>query len=292
MTLRRVPHWLEELELRFGTVLAQPLGRASGALEATPSDYDPSFRREVRAGVRSPEARIAVYQRQYWFRLLTLLQTAFPLTTRLLGHWHFNEFAARFLVAHPPSGTDLDAVSDGFDGFVTEVVTEPSIVRDRPPLALEAPVLFEAARIDAAYRRVSLAPAVVPFRPSAADPARLLEGRLELSPAVALVKESFALSELRREGARASNEPPVPAPSRLESPRHWALVRLARVPLETREFELVMLLTEYPVARALAALEASCPAGERDALPERTREWLARSVSHGFWGRLRDEAAG
>jgi Putative DNA-binding domain len=291
LTLRRVPLWLEELELRFGAMLALPLDRQGGTLRATPGDYDPDLDCEVRPGPRAPgHAGLAVYQRQYWFRLFTTLQSAFPLTTRLLGHWHFNDLAARFLSAHPPTGCDIDDVADGFDRFLTEVIPGRVVTRVRPRVTLDVRALREAARIDAAYHRVFRAAEVLPFRPTAADSERLLSGRLVLSAAVALLLDGFGLCELRRSIANESSEAPVPAPARLAAPRHWALVRkgltLGLVPLEPLEFELLELLGEHPVGEALARLEASCSTRERRNLPERARRWLARSVEFGFWSGL------
>lgn len=292
MTLRPVPAWLEDLELRFGAMLALPLGREGGSLDATPESYDPVLAREVRAGPRSrASARLAVYQRQYWFRLLTVMHTAFPLTTRLLGHWHFNELAARFLSAHPATGPDIDAVPDEFDSFLAAVAPSQGLVLARPPVELDREVLLEAARLDAAYRRVLRAPEVPHYRPNAADAERLLAGRLELSRAVALLTDTFGSWELRRRILDEPGEAPVRAPPRLANARHGVLVRsglsLRIVPLEADEHELLCLLGEHSVGQALAHLESSRPVPERNDLPERARRWLARSVDLGLWSGLR-----
>jgi len=292
MTLRPVPAWLEELELRFGAMLALPLAREGGSLEATPERYDPVLEREVRAGPRSPaSARLAVYQRQYWFRLLTVMHAAYPLTTRLLGHWHFNELATRFLGAHPAQGHDLDAVPDGFDSFLAAATPGPVVVMTRPAVELDRDVLLDAARLDAAYRRVLRAPEVQHYRPNAADAERLLAGRLELSPAVALLTDTFGSWELRGRILDEPGEVPVRAPPRLAAARHGALVRsgltLRLVPLEADEHELLCLLGEHSVGHALAALESSRSASERHDLPERARRWLARSVDLGLWSGFR-----
>jgi hypothetical protein len=287
MSLRRVPKWLEELELRFGAMLALPLDRTSGELRATPSDFDPMLERDARRGRSSPGAQLAIYQRQYWARLFTLLHAAFPLTTRLLGHWHFNEVAVRFLTAHPPAHGDIEAVAEGFDDFVAQTSEGPLIVRTRPDVTLEAQALVEAARLDAAYHRVARSPRVAPFRPDSSDRQRLLTGRLVLSPCVALVTDSFGLCELRAELVHAPGETPVAAPERLRAPRHWALVRsglvLRLLPLEPREHELLQLLAERPVSEALATLEASCSEAECANLPGRVERWLGRGVEYGFW---------
>jgi len=276
------PAWLAALQDRFGAVLRTPLARATGTLTAVVVAYDPDAVRDARDAHNATAAeRLAVYNRQYWFRLFGVMQTAFPLTTRLLGHWRFNDYAARFLLAHPPHHWALDRVPDGFAPFLAEAL-DPSDARE---------ALVEAARIDTAWRELFRAPAVAPFRPTAADAARLLDARLVPSPATALVAEHFPLLELKADLASIPGEAPVPAPARLPHPRWWMLLRepdgVRQLPLAPLEGELLALLARHTVRDALARLEAACTEAERDALPSHAQRWLARSVERGFWATLR-----
>lgn len=276
------PDWLAAMQRRFGDVLRAPLDRATGTLRATTEAYDPDALADVLdAHNADARGRLAVYNRQYWFRLFGVMQTAFPVTTKLLGAWHFNEHAARFLLAHPPHSWDLDHAPDGFESFLATTLGE------RP----DREVLLDAATLDAAWRALFRAPAVAPFQPTAQDAARLLDAHLEPSPAVALVVERYALLELRATLAQHRGEAPVPTPAALPQPRGWALVREAtgvrHVPLEPREGELLRLLREHTVREALGRLEAECPEAERAGLPASTQRWLARSVAGGFWVGLR-----
>lgn len=267
----RTPAWLEDFQARFGEAIRTPLDRASGTLTATPAAYDA----ELVASTVRPE-RLAVYNRQYWFRLFDVLQAAFPLTARLLGFWEFNAHAARFLTANPPRGWDVDEAADGFEVFF--LLEAPPTDRD------DFDALAEAVLIDGAWRTVRRAPEATPFRPSADDAARLPEARLVRSPAVAFVDERWPLLELR---AKVSGAARTALPPRLPSARSWAIVRrddgIARLPLEPREAELFALLARHTVSEALARLEASCTPDEQATLPEKTRAWLARSVERGFW---------
>jgi hypothetical protein len=275
------PAWLAELQRSFGAVLRTPLDRSTGTLRATPSLYDRGALDEALDGPRAPAAeRLAVYNRQYWFRLFGVMQTAYPLTSRLLGHWRFNEHSAAFLLAHPPRHWDIDRAPDGLDDFLAATLPDDER-RD---------ALVEAARIDAAWRALFRAPALPPFAPSAADAARLLDARLLPSPAVALVSERWPLIELKRALASDRGESAVPLPPPLPAARWWALVResagIRHVALEAREGELLALLRERPVREALAALEARCGDDERAALPADARRWLARGVERGQWSGL------
>ena len=306
MTSRDVPAWLEELEARFGAVIRTPLDRATGTLTATPALYDAQVLGEALDGPKASGAnRLAVYNRQYWFRLFEVLQAAFPLTTRLLGHWSFNDYAGRFLLAHPPHGWDLDRAPDGFETFLSaslddsEVATREALIENseaqqsdsRRSLSgargAEPHVLIESARIDVAWRGVFGAPRVTPYKPSPSDAARLLDARLTPSPAVAFVEEHWPLLELRKTVRDDTSETPVALPTRLPHARWWALVRrdegMGQLPLAPREAELFTLLSSHTVADALGLLERACTDEERAALPAKTQAWLARSVELDFW---------
>jgi len=285
---RDAPDWLEPFQTRFGAMLRTPLARGSGTLRASKEKYGAVIKGEALPGPRTPgDERLAVYNRQYWFRLFGLLQSAFPLTASLLGYWLFNEYATRYLLAHPPRSWNIDRVPDAFDGFFSEQLGRDPIriagsARRVPPAALR-----EAARIDAAWRRVFFAEAVTPYRPSAEDAPRLLDSRLVPSPAVAIFEEHWPLLELRRRIVTESGEAAIPLPAKLPRSQWWALVRkpggIGQLPLETREAELFVLLRGRAIRDALARLESSCMGAEASELPAKAQAWLAHSVELDFW---------
>ena len=279
---RSAPGWLADFQARFGGMLRTPLDRSSGTLAAATAEYDPQLCAEALDGpLSSAVERLAVYNRQYWFRLFSVLHAGFPLTARLMGYWNLNEVAANYLRAHPPRGWDIEQIADGFQLFFEDSL-------DESPRRL---TLIESVRIDAAYREVFRAASLPPFRPSASDAADLLIGHLVALPALRLVEEHRALLALRTKllaepsGATAEQPPP------LARPQTWAIVRrevgTEHIPLEAREAELIALLGRHAVADALGRLESSCPAEERADLPEQVRTWLARSIELGFWCSLR-----
>ena len=277
---RAAPPWLEDFQARFGAVLRAPLDRSTGTLTANVSDYEPSMVESIVAGPAITGAeRLAVYNRQYWFRMFGVLHSAFPLACRLLGYWAFNAHAARYLDAHVPSGWDVDTVPDAFAAFFERDLEHVD--------AAKRQALVESVRMDAAFRDVFRAPPVTPFRPTREDEAHLLDARLVASPAVAIVEEHSALANLRRTILRDESERSAPFPEAWPEARFIALARTdegtKELSLETREAELLRLLAEHPVRAALALVERSCPEGERDALPAKTRLWLARSVQRGWW---------
>lgn len=278
MSTRPAPEWLSELQARFGSVIRTPLDRSTGTLRASVSDYDPAAVSDASDGPHtSATERLAVYNRQYWFRLFTVLQRSFPITVRLLGAWEFNGYASRFVLAHPPHDWDLDHAPDGFERSLIDALG------DHP----ERDAITDAATLDDAWRRLFRAPETKPFHPSAEDAARLLDARLVMSPAMAVVRERFPLLEARASLMAMKATAPIAPPARLAEPRWWGLARepvgVRHLPLEAREGELLTLLTRHTVREALAALEARCGDEERASLPSNAQRWLARSVERGVW---------
>lgn len=288
------PEWLVEFQREFGALLRTPLDRTGGKLQGDVQRYPQAVVRETLAPpTRSERERLAVYNRQYWFRLFTMLQRAYPLTAQLLGHWAFNGLGSRYLEAHPPRERELAKVALGFSGYLLEQLERDGArtLRDAaapgPPVELPLAALIDAVQLDAAWRAVFAAPDAGRLSLSPGDAARLAEARLERSPSVALVWLGYPLVELRvRAFARQSEQPlPVPEPSPESVP--WLLVRQERgvghVKLEQTEARLFEELFEHPVATALERLEQSVPESERALLPEKTQAWLARSVRLGVW---------
>ncbi|MCB9598149.1 MAG: putative DNA-binding domain-containing protein [Sandaracinaceae bacterium] len=276
--MKPAPEWLGELQARFGEVLRTPLDRSTGTLAAATSSYAPEALGDVVDGpATSGRDRLAVYNRQYWFRLFRALATAFPITARVVGPWDFNEHASRFLLARPPRGWDLERVPDGFDAFLERSLEGHA----------DGDLILEAARLDATWRRLTRAPTTRPFRPDASAAATMPDARLTPSEATAVVVERWPLMGLARSSTRIDRSE-LP---RLPQPRFWALAREAtgirRWALEPREGELLLLLQRYRVRDALARLEASCTAEERAALPAKVERWLAHGAERGLWSGVR-----
>jgi hypothetical protein len=269
-------------------MLRTPLERKSGALRADTASYAPELVAAVSPSTSLPSAeRLAVYHRQYWFRLLTVLQDLHPLTARLMGYWRFNDYAAAHLLERAPSGYDLDTVGDGFVQTLSERLPPGGCLALDNGQTLQVASLLEAANIDAEFHRVARAPVIHPFRPGAADAAQLGVSRLLLSPAVSLLREHWPLCQLRLSFLeRPPQRPPVLGEPWSE-PRHWLLTRhasqLGLVGLEAHEARLFLLLQAHPLEQALALLEAELSDDERRDLPLRAQAWLARSVRVGMW---------
>lgn len=282
---------LEELQRRFGAALRQPLARDGGVLRVEPARYDDALLAALAGGAGAGHpaaARLAVYHRQYWFRLFGAMQHELPLTAAVLGAWAFNAVAARFLAAHPPRRRELARVADGFGGFAAAAAAEAA--RDDAPAHPAPPpdAVAQAAAIDDAFRRAFAAPARPQLRLGPSDAARLAGARLRQAPWVGVVAERWPLVALR-DGlpAQPASAPVALPPPHADGPRSWLVCRTdggpRAIPLAPGHARLLRLLDEHPLATALGRLEAECPADQRPALAAAARRWLADGMALGLW---------
>jgi hypothetical protein len=290
---REAPAWLAAFQERFSAMLRTPLDRGTGTLRARIDRYDPAIVGEISREARAPGEGLAVYNRQYWFRLLGALQSEHRLACALAGAWAFNDLAARFLAAHPPQGHDLGRAADGFAAWVKRDVDHPR-PRGAGQPDLPARALTEAVDIDAAYRALFWADERAGLDEAALaslDASALATSRLVASERFVVITESWELLALRAGLSAAPVERAVPLPAPVAGgPRPVALHRAAgetrALPLDPLQARLLALLGAGPVGEALARLEAECPPARADRLAGDVRRWLADSVRLGFWRAL------
>jgi hypothetical protein len=280
---------LAELQRRFGEVLRTPLDAASGTLRAQTARYDSPLVAAVQGDARE---RLAVYNRQYWFRLLTVMQTSWPLTARLLGMFHFNLHAQQYLLQHPPAHYDLHAITLGFERYLKGNLSGEAVYRGARDVPVPTAILLEATAVDAAFARVFHAPAEPRFDPRKHAPSELVQRKLIRSAAYTCVEERWPLVALRIALREDSAESALALPSPLPAAQTWAFFRDAQgvthlrlAPLQAR---LYALLEHYPLGEALAHLEAETASTTRALLPEHTQAWIAQGVANGFWVGLAD----
>lgn len=69
-------------------------------------------------------ARLGVYNQQYWFRLVSIMQSEYPCALRLLGLHPFNEWVVHYLEAHPPASPFLAELDLAFPAFMEDAYRE------------------------------------------------------------------------------------------------------------------------------------------------------------------------
>ncbi|WP_141734386.1 HvfC/BufC family peptide modification chaperone [Oligoflexus tunisiensis] len=270
--MKKAPAWLEAFQKEWSRVLRTPLETAHGQLQAQLPDgwsrlgIVPRVQRAAQAGLED-------YQRQYWFRLLTILQQDFPLTARLLGCWQFNQLALNYLVEFAPRDHDLQGIGRHFVNFLCD--------RHEPLFVLQA------AWIDATRSAVFLAPAVQAWtapRDPAQDPATL---RLKPAADWRFVQESWPLVDLCLRLQDNPGEEAVPCPRPLAQPQTWLIQReglgLVHRLLAAPQARLYQLLMEHAVQDALMRLEAESLSQNRALAPDLVQQWMAQSVTWRLW---------
>jgi hypothetical protein len=183
-----VPAALYEIQKWAGAMIARPLGKLGSY--GIPI-YDEKTREEASRWISpgpflTPEQRIGIYNQQYWFRLLTILQEAYPTLLRLFGFEDFNKILAEpFLISHPP-GKRLGSLGEKLPKWI-----EGAYEGDDKRLVLAA------ARVDALYEENFVAPSFPPL--SAADFGSIETQKLYLQPTISLIELDADFFSFRRE---------------------------------------------------------------------------------------------
>ncbi len=148
--LLKAPPALVDFQRWFGMAAARPLLPGNGTRPRGVNG--PSLRAEANARLRtvggmSGLERLEVYNRQYWFRLITIMQEEFPCTLHVIGLDGFNTWVIRFLDAHPPASPYLAQMDQAFPDFLRRRYRGSNRLR-----------VLEAAAYDKAFSRAFDAP--------------------------------------------------------------------------------------------------------------------------------------
>ena len=111
---------LEQLQAWFGCAISRPLPEA---YPANPLRLGAGGRAEAGQRLRSKGGldgfgRLGIYNQQYWFRLISVMQSDYTCAIHLMGLRPFNEWAVRYLTAHPPASPFLAELDAGFPAFL------------------------------------------------------------------------------------------------------------------------------------------------------------------------------
>lgn len=157
---------LEELQAWFGRAISRPL---PSHYHGNPLDTSaPGLREAGEALVAGPGGfsgfdRVGVYNEQYWFRLLTIMQGEYPCAVHLMGLRAFNDRAMAYLEAHPPSSPFLARLDEAWPDFLFREYREKN--RDE---------VLQGAAVDRAFSRAVDAPGGLPLDPDDATAPRLV----------------------------------------------------------------------------------------------------------------------
>lgn len=122
---------LEELQKWFGEAISKPLPQE---YEVNPlKKSKPSLEAEANGILNSKGGfsgfdRLGIYNQQYWFRLITIMQGEYSCLVHIMGLKNFNQLVIQFLGSNPPASPYLAELDLGFAQFVTEYFGAPELV--------------------------------------------------------------------------------------------------------------------------------------------------------------------
>jgi hypothetical protein len=168
---------LVALQVWFGKAISHPLPQeysgnplvvSQPKLEATADTLLNS------KGGLSGFSRLGIYNQQYWFRLVSIMQSEYPCTVHLLGLQGFNQWVIQFLEANPPKSPYLAELDLAFPDFMKGHYSD----------ADKLPVL-EAIAFDRAYSKAFDAPEGLTLKDAGrSDPAEIMTKKLCLAPSL------------------------------------------------------------------------------------------------------------
>jgi hypothetical protein len=118
---RKPPAGLKDFQRWLGRASARPL--LAGDTSSKRGVDGASLRAEAEKRLRSRNGmsgleRLEVYNRQYWFRLITIMQEEYPCALHVIGLDAFNGWVIKYLDANPPASPYLATLDAGFPGFL------------------------------------------------------------------------------------------------------------------------------------------------------------------------------
>jgi len=188
----KVPLALKELQIWFGAIISRPIDENNQmnplSPKGIPMDQEASTY-IVPSPTLKPAERIQIYNQQYWWRLMGILQDIFPTLLRLFGSFEFNQvIATPYLDKYPPQHWSLNKLGDRLVNWIEEEYH-----------AKDKQVVHELAKIDWAFNDQFFTAHYPPLDASKAEnPDDLLHQPMTLQPHVhlfTLERDFFALRE-------------------------------------------------------------------------------------------------
>lgn len=282
------PDWYTRFLEGMTDLLSVPLDVRTGTLRAPIESYPaPVLELLCDTPGHVPAERLSVYHRQRWFRYFQALQTDHPLAARTVGLWDFNQVSRDYLLAHPPSGFDLQTVGNHFADFASR--WRPPVgglLPRRPGGGLRVPLAAfrQAAAIDRAILAAFHAPLEASWRPSPSEAASLPEARLRFAAHVSFVEEDWDLLERRDSRPPDDDEAPFLLGRKLSSRRRWAIFRVeggwGRLPLEPAHACVLEALRNGSLAQSMEVLSRRGHAPRAMAM---LGSWMEQGISLGWW---------
>ncbi|MEO6096953.1 MAG: DNA-binding domain-containing protein [Fibrobacteria bacterium] len=199
--MRIPPPGLAMMQEQFGKSIRTPFSFSTGRFQCKKHAYSDWAAESINPReAQTGRDRLAVYNEQYWYRLLTVLQNDFPLLAGTMGLWEFNQLATAFLDQQPSRSPYLQNLPNGFVEFLS---ASPNF---------NIPRLVQIATLETAFHNAFHAPTAPPL-----DPAKLSARQLEMlagaplvfQPWLSLLEEEWNLMECRTGLVEKGIETPI-----------------------------------------------------------------------------------
>lgn len=183
-----VPKNLLDVQKWFGAVISAPLEK--GDLISLASPAGNSIKEEANAFIipsagLEPFERIQIYSQQYWWRILAIMQEAFPCVLRLFGYYEFNQMiAVPYLTRYQPNDWSLNTLGNKLVPWLEEYYH-----------AEDKSLVLDAARLDYAYQELFFKPEHPRLDATSED---FAVKPLYLQPSVALIQFPYDMVEFRK----------------------------------------------------------------------------------------------
>ena len=268
-----VPPGLAVLQQRFAEAMRTPLelGTAEGGYRLHPERYPPELTASICPDRGQPGAiRLASYNRQYWFRLLTVMQEEYPLLRHLLGLSDFNRMVIDYLTAYPSVSPQLRHLSDALVDFLAEHEGWGSRRRR------------QCARLEHAHIQAFDAE----HRPPAVLTAATLSAPLRLQPHLTLIAEDWDLVDWRAR-VRLDHDDAITV-ILTERPAWWAIwrhrdgVRSTRLGAHQHAL-LVRIAQGEPLSAACAGLAEGLDETQTAFVMANIQGWFSRWAASGWF---------
>lgn len=214
-----IPDQLAQLQRWFARTITAPI-RASDDQQIplfSPRKIN-HIRKHIAPGPQlKSEERIGIYQQQYWWRLLTLLQELFPSLAALFDYGNFNrDIAEPYLLKHPPKDWFMSYI--GFD--LPKWIEEDYSGEHKS-------IVLKLAQLDLIYEKLFFSPSFPRIEP--ADLAQCETQTLFLQPNVYLYKSSTNFPAFRQKllehGAGHWQAHPLPSLEKNSTMKYFVLFR-------------------------------------------------------------------
>lgn len=271
------PPGLADLQAWFGRLIATPLPDRYAANPLETSAPDSAAEADARLRPKSGMggfARLGVYNEQYWFRLVSVMQADYACTIHLMGLKTFNDWAVRYLTAYPPASLFLADLDKDFPAFLEAAYRGPN-----------REAVLQGAAYERALSRAFDASAGTSLADAGLGPGALTTARLRLAPHVTALHLDWDFAEYRArcvqdESLEAEAGPPNPLSADVVIHRSTGLEVLRA---QVSPAALALLLA-FPgtLAEIFAKLEGALAPGDREELERGVEAWFRAWVAEGW----------